>query len=280
MSASGKRRIVAAIPVLDDWESLAILLERLDAVAARESWSCAVLAIDDGSADPGAARCLARPYAALESVEVLQLARNLGHQRAIAIGLSFLHEERSGDVVVVMDGDGEDRPEDIPRLLEEYERQGASRVVFAQRSRRSEGLAFRLCYQIYRLLHWILTGIAVRVGNFSLMPFERLATFVVVSRPGTTTPRRCSRRASRTRWSDRPRSAHPRRLAHELRVAGRARTVGHLGHRRPGRRAPLARVPRAARRVRAGADRGLGRVALRRLRAAGLGRLVDRGGRS
>jgi hypothetical protein len=181
MGSPGPRRVVAAIPVYDDWESLAILLERLDAVAAAEGWSCSVLAIDDGSADADGARRLVRPYRALESIEVLRLARNLGHQRAIAIGLTFLHQERSGEAVIVMDGDGEDRPEDLPALFTEFDRHGARRVIFAQRARRSEGLLFRAGYLAYRGLHWMLTGVAVRVGNFSVLPFERLATFVVLS---------------------------------------------------------------------------------------------------
>lgn len=181
MSAPGERRVVVAIPVYDDWESLAVLLERLDAVAAAEHWTCSVLAIDDGSADPEGARRLVRPFRALAGIEVLRLARNLGHQRAIAIGLTFLHQERAGEVVVVMDGDGEDRPEDVPALLTEFDRHAGRRVIFAQRARRSEGLAFRAGYLAYRALHWLLTGVAVRVGNFSVLPFERLATFVVLS---------------------------------------------------------------------------------------------------
>lgn len=181
MGSPGPRRVVAAIPVYDDWESLAILLERLDAVAAAEGWSCSVLAIDDGSADADGARRLVRPYRALENIEVLRLARNLGHQRAIAIGLTFLHQERNTDAVIVMDGDGEDRPEDVPALFAEFDRHAGQRVIFAQRARRSEGLVFRAGYLAYRTLHWMLTGVAVRVGNFSVLPFERLATFVVLS---------------------------------------------------------------------------------------------------
>lgn len=175
------RSVVAVIPVFDDWESLAVLLGRLDAVAQREGWACSVLAVDDGSVDPDGALRLARPYGALVNVEVLRLARNLGHQRAIAIGLAFMNQERAAGAVVVMDGDGEDRPEDVPALLAEFDRHGGRRVVFAQRARRSEGLVFRAGYHGYRALHWLLTGVAVRVGNFSVLPPERLATFGVLS---------------------------------------------------------------------------------------------------
>lgn len=178
------REIAIATPVYDDWESAALLLERLDRVLAERGITARVLVVDDGSPEtagaPGAAR-LAGPYRALRLVEVLRLARNLGHQRAIAIGLSFLHQERPRGVVVVMDADGEDRPEDVPVLLEALDRAGGAKVVFAERARRSEGLVFRAGYHAYRVLHRVLTGIAVRVGNFSAMPAEALASYVVVS---------------------------------------------------------------------------------------------------
>ena len=108
-------------------------------------------------------------------------ARNLGHQRAIAIGLSFIHRERICDAVLVMDADGQDLPEDVPRLIQKFREAGERKVIFAERIRRSESLLFRLCYHCYRWLHLMLTGIAVRVGNFSIIPSARLATLVVVS---------------------------------------------------------------------------------------------------
>lgn len=180
---SAKRTTVAfAIPVLDDWEAASILLRRLDAVAAEHGFDASVLLVDDGSSVAAPIDRLAGPWSALCEVEVLRLARNLGHQRAIAIGLTFLHQERTPrDAVVVMDGDGEDRPEDVPLLLAELDRGGRSQVVFAERARRSEGLLFRVFYQIYRALHVLLTGVSVRVGNFSALPWSAVSSFVVVS---------------------------------------------------------------------------------------------------
>ncbi len=80
-----------------------------------------------------------------------------------------------------MDGDGEDSPADVPRLLDAFEETGAERVVFAERARRSEGIAFRLCYKMFKIVHRLLTGIPVRVGNFSVLPFRSLRRLVVVS---------------------------------------------------------------------------------------------------
>ncbi len=181
MSAAGEQRLTIAIPLFSDWESAALLLARLDQVCAQRGLAAAILIVDDGSPDASGAQRLCGPFRALTGVEVLRLSRNLGHQRAIAIGLTFIHQERPCDAVVVMDGDGEDRPEDVPRLYEELLAQGGRRVVFAERARRSEGLVFRAFYQLYRVAHRLLTGVAVRVGNFSAVPYSSLATFVVVS---------------------------------------------------------------------------------------------------
>lgn len=178
---TGAARITIAIPIFNDWDSARLLIQRLDEVCGARQLSAAVLLIDDGSTNERGSEGLAGPYRSLARVEILRLARNLGHQRAIAIGLTFIHRERPCEAVVVMDGDGEDRPEDVPRLVDELAAQGGRKIVFAQRIRRSEGLLFRVFYVLYRFAHRVLTGIAVRVGNFSAVPYASLASFVVVS---------------------------------------------------------------------------------------------------
>src|SRR5262249_20783911 len=132
------------------------------------------------TADP-ADHDLDREFAALRRVDVLRLKRNLGHQRAIAVGLAYAEECLPARAVVVMDGDGEDDPADVPRLLERLEEVGHDRIVFAERTRRSESRAFRVFYAAYKGLHHALTGKMVRVGNFSAIPRRRLSSLVVVS---------------------------------------------------------------------------------------------------
>jgi hypothetical protein len=80
-----------------------------------------------------------------------------------------------------MDGDGEDAPEDVPRLMAKLAESGGSKVIFAERTRRSETPLFRAFYHLYRLVHVLLTGIPVRVGNFSVVPARELTRLVVVS---------------------------------------------------------------------------------------------------
>ena len=105
----------------------------------------------------------------------------MGHQRAICIGLSYAYEHWNAEALLVMDADGEDQPGDIAKMLLVFEEQHRTAIVFAERTRRSEDFVFRTGYFCYRVLHWALTGIRVKVGNFSIIPWEHLASLVVIS---------------------------------------------------------------------------------------------------
>jgi hypothetical protein len=119
--------------------------------------------------------------AAIRQIRVLRLRRNLGHQRAIAVGLAYAEANLPCRAVVVMDSDGEDDPRDVPRLLQQCQAGQYQKIVFAERSKRSENWVFRVFYAVYQLLHRLLTGQRVRVGNFSVVPRPRLASLVAVA---------------------------------------------------------------------------------------------------
>jgi hypothetical protein len=170
------------VPIFDDWTSLDILLKRLDAALVQHGVAADVLVVDDASTlDPPRQQFAESAPHAIRRIDVLRLRHNLGHQRAIAIGLAYAESQLSHQVVVVMDGDGEDDPVDVPRLLARLRGEGSTKIVFAERTRRSESLSFRVCYALYRVAHRILTGRGVRVGNFSAVPRVRLASLVAVS---------------------------------------------------------------------------------------------------
>jgi hypothetical protein len=140
----------------------------------------ALVLVDDGSTTRAPDALEFRPVH-LTRVQVLHLRRNLGHQRAIAVGLAHIHQTLAPRYTVVMDGDGEDGPQDAARLLSHCEQEHPDRIVFARRRRRTESLGFRLAYLVYRALHRILTGNGVYVGNFSVIPRELLSRVVGVS---------------------------------------------------------------------------------------------------
>jgi len=157
------------------------LVPQLDAALSGQPIKAQLLLLDDCSPTPAPSDLVQVELKNTISVETLRLQRNLGHQRAIAIGLCFIHAERQCDAVVIMDADGEDKPEDVPRLIEMFLRERGGKVIFAQRGRRSASWTFRICYFLYRWEHRLLTGIAVKVGNFSIIPAAHVATLVVVS---------------------------------------------------------------------------------------------------
>ena len=174
-------RLIVLMPVRDDWTSAAELIRRLDRAISSDSYTIEVLLVDDGSVQRIDRNDFQIGFSVVRTIETLRLRRNLGHQRAIAIGLVHVHENTRCDAVVVMDSDGEDTPEGVAQLLRAYSDNDGAKAIFAERSRRSESGVFRFFYRLYKLMHLWLTGISVRVGNFSILPFPYLNTLVVMS---------------------------------------------------------------------------------------------------
>ena len=180
-SRAARGDLVVLTPVYNDWTAVRLLLPLLDAELSRSGLSARVVLIDDASFEPMPEPLIDRELTAISEIRVLTLRRNLGHQRALAVGLSYVQERIPCDAVVVMDADGEDAPADVPRLVEEMTARGGRMIVFAQRVRRSEGFVFTFLYKLYRYAHLALTGISVQVGNFSVVPRALLDRLVVVS---------------------------------------------------------------------------------------------------
>ena len=179
------KQVAIVMPVYNDWAAAQKVLAGIDAALSTIPCRGRVLMVDDASTEE-----VDRSWTQLPSVDdawILHLRRNLGHQRAIAMGLVYVYQNwvsqngRGVDAIVVMDSDGEDRPQDIPALLARFVEGGGREVVFAARSKRLESPAFRFFYQTYRVLHKALTGISVRVGNFSVLPPVVLGRLMVVS---------------------------------------------------------------------------------------------------
>ncbi len=169
--------LVLLMPVYDDWEVVGKLLPRLGQVLAEAGHDAMLVVVDDGSYHRGEGISL--PSVGFTGGTIVRLRRNLGHQRAICVGLTWIHAHLPGSTTVVMDADGEDDPGDVPRLLAQFAAAGGEKVVFAARRRRSESLAFRAGYFAYRHLHHLLVGLPVRVGNFSVLPWSGLRRLVV-----------------------------------------------------------------------------------------------------
>src|SRR5262249_38703124 len=157
--------VIILLPAFNDWRSLALLVPQLDEILASHQLTAQLIIVDDASTAEPHSSLLPRRPAAITSLRILPLRRNPGHHRAIAIGLAFIEATCQKHLVVVMDADGEDKPSDVPRLVEKCRAELGVPIVFAERTKRSESLTFRAGYLLYRGLHRILTGHPVRVGN-------------------------------------------------------------------------------------------------------------------
>lgn len=179
---SASDSIIILSPVYNDWETWGLLARALDAKLAESKLKIALLLVDDGSTiGHDRRRWMERQYGAIETIEILELSRNLGHQRAIAIGLAYVQQKRRCKAVIIMDADGEDSPEDVPRLIDMFTLQQEKKVIFAQRAERSENRVFKIFYGLYKAAYFLLTGGKVRFGNFSIVPYDLLPRLTVVS---------------------------------------------------------------------------------------------------
>jgi polyisoprenyl-phosphate glycosyltransferase len=158
-------QVTILIPLYNDEASLNILLGELDKTLNNQDGAMyKILVVDDGSTEK-----LTLKPSPFSSIQLLHLHRNIGHQKAIAIGLAYIKENIPCDKVLVMDSDGEDRPEDAAALLASS-REHPDSIVFAKRKSRKEGQRFRLFYWLYKLAFRILTGKKIAFGNFLVMP--------------------------------------------------------------------------------------------------------------
>lgn len=163
-------KIIILTPTYDDWESVLMLLDQLDAALSGSNLKAEVVVVDDGS--PVMADSIdfsGLKLSSIDEVEVVTLTRNLGNQRALAVGIGHIAATRNCDTLVIMDSDLEDSPAYVPQLIAEARATG-NKIVFAERTRRSEGSAFKAFYWVYKYLYKVLTGMPISIGNFSATP--------------------------------------------------------------------------------------------------------------
>jgi glycosyltransferase involved in cell wall biosynthesis len=173
MNPGTRNPLVVVTPVFEDSEASARLFRELRSVLD----DLRLVVVDDGSVR-APVEALALRAAGVDGT-IVRLKRNVGHQRAIAIGLNFAaeHYGRNARGYVVMDSDGEDLPTSIPELVAAL-RESGSDVVVAKRRNRVESPGFRAFYASYKWLFKLATGRAISFGNFmALTPaaLDRLA---------------------------------------------------------------------------------------------------------
>jgi hypothetical protein len=168
-------KIKIVYPVYNDWEALKLLVTKTESIFKDKNVQLSYLAVDD---------CSSLPFLASDfkefNLNVIHLISNQGHQRAIAIGLSYLADNNDSDVVIVMDSDGEDQPAHILDLIEKS-KSAPDKIIFAQRKKRTESFAFKLFYLVYKFIFKFLTGNVITFGNYSLVPASKIKKLANVS---------------------------------------------------------------------------------------------------
>jgi polyisoprenyl-phosphate glycosyltransferase len=167
------QHIIILLPLFNDEESLNILLKKVNELFNKESnLSFSALVIDDGSTDTLNIKSVAD-----FKIHLLHLQRNTGHQKAIAIGLAYIKDNLPCGKVLVMDSDGEDKPEDALALLHSSA-SNPDKIVFAYRKSRQEGRRFKIFYSLYKITFRLLTGRTIAFGNFLIIPRHLLEKIV------------------------------------------------------------------------------------------------------
>ena len=159
------KKTTILIPVFNDQESLNKLLSELENLFTTTVLSSLhILIVDDSSATPIKLKS-ATPYL----ITILSLKMKLGHQKAIATGLAYIHHHITCTHILIMDADGEDRPEDLKKLLEAAVIH-PNKIVLAHRTKRQENLLYKTFYLIYKLSFRLLTGEKISFGHFMVLP--------------------------------------------------------------------------------------------------------------
>ena len=161
------KKLIILIPIYNDWKSIFKLLENIDGQIKDWDAEVSVLIVNDASTEERLTNELS--FKNIKSIQVMNMKENRGHARCNAAGLKYISEKENVDYVILMDGDGEDRPEELT-LLFNKSNENPEEVITANRVKRAEGLFFRFCYLMHKCLTYIFTGQLIKFGNYTCLP--------------------------------------------------------------------------------------------------------------
>ena len=155
------------IPIYNDWKSVLKLIENINLQLEDNDDEITIFIINDASTEE--TPIIEGEYKNFLSIKIINIKNNLGHARCIATGLKYVYENFEFDYVIPMDGDGEDRPEEIKNFIN-LAKQNSNEPIVGKRVKRSEGLIFKINYFIHKIVTLILTGKSIKFGNFTCLP--------------------------------------------------------------------------------------------------------------
>ncbi len=160
-------KITILIPVYNDWQSLSKLIDEINELSISLKFQISIIIVNDGSNHDRQDED--KDFKNIRSVKILNMKINQGHARCIATGLKYIYEKEDFDYIIPMDGDGEDKPEEIKKFLNQINNSNNKPIV-GERIKRSENLLFKACYQIHKLVTFTFTGKLIKFGNFTCLP--------------------------------------------------------------------------------------------------------------
>ena len=160
-------KIKILIPIYNDWDSLFKLLGEIDNLSINPEVQISVIIVNDASNHDR--KDEDQRLDNIHSIKILNMRINQGHARCIATGLKYIYEKEDFDFIIPMDGDGEDRPEEIKEFINKIKDSNGKAIV-GSRVKRSEGLIFNICYQVHKLITLTFTGKSIKFGNYTCLP--------------------------------------------------------------------------------------------------------------
>ncbi len=161
------KKIKILIPLYNDWQSVFKLMENINLEVSSLDSEFSVIIVNDASTE-------SRPEISskldnLKNIKIINMKENRGHARCIASGLKYIIEKEEFDYVIPMDGDGEDRPEEIKQLINKL-KEYSDKAIVGERIKRSESFFFKFCYFIHKIITYTFTGQLIKFGNYTCLP--------------------------------------------------------------------------------------------------------------
>ena len=159
-------KVKILIPVYNDWQSISKLIDEVNGLSISSEFEVSMIIVNDASKHDRQEE--EKNLDNIKSIKILNMKINQGHTRCIATGLKYIYEKGDFDYVIPMDGDGEDRPEEINDFLNKI-KDAYERPIIGERIKRSENLLFKICYQLHKFITLTFTGKNIKFGNFTCL---------------------------------------------------------------------------------------------------------------
>ena len=169
------KKFIILIPLFNDWKSVSKLLSEIDFQTSSWEESVSVIIVNDASTEKRSG--LEFNFKKIKLIKILNMKKNTVHQRCIAAGLKYICKNEDFDRVIIMDADGEDRPEELNDFYRKA-KENPNLTITGNRFKRSEGFMFKFLYEIHKILTLVFTGKLIKFGNFSCLTKEHVEKLI------------------------------------------------------------------------------------------------------